>query len=55
MKLTLSQADFEAIHADLNKARKGTEKVKVSRDALAALLIDHGNLIALHRGKIEDA
>jgi hypothetical protein len=54
MKLELPQADFEAIHAAIDKTRRGSETVKVSRSALATLLRDHSNLIALHQGKVED-
>lgn len=44
--LKCSQEQFEKLHEDLDKTRKTSETVKVSRAALAALLIDHGQLHA---------
>lgn len=46
-ELTCSQAQFEGIHSDLDKVRSTSTTVKVSRDALANLLIDHAKLIRL--------
>ena len=54
LTLTLSQSDFEALHLALDRARKGTTSVKVSRAALSALLADHSKLIRLHEGRLDN-
>jgi hypothetical protein len=41
-----SQDQFEKIHQQLDQTRRTSETVKVDRAALAALLIDHGQLHA---------
>jgi len=53
-KLTLecSHDDFHAVHAALDGARKSAQAVKVPRAALAALLRDHGQMIAAFKDQI---
>lgn len=54
LKLELSQRDFEELHVALSKVRRNSATVKVSVAAVAALLLDHGRLINLHEGRIEE-
>ena len=44
--LKLPQDQFEQIHRDLDKTRRTSKTVTVDREALTALLIDHGQLHA---------
>ena len=44
--LELSQAEFESLHADLERTRQTSTTVKVSREALRKLLSDHSKLHA---------
>lgn len=46
MTFHLTQEQFEQLHRDLDKTRKSSSTVKIDRAALAALLIDHGQLHA---------
>lgn len=41
-----SQEQFEELHRALDKARRGSNIVKVDRAAFAALLMDHAELHA---------
>lgn len=41
-----SQEQFELIHAQLEKTRRSSDTVKVDRQALQNLLIDHAQLHA---------
>lgn len=43
--LETTQAQFEGIHAALNRVRSTSKSVTVDREALAALLRDHSRLI----------
>lgn len=43
-KETCSQEQFERLHQQLDQTRRTSETVRVDRAALAALLIDHGQL-----------
>ena len=43
-KETCTQAQFESIHADVAKVRSTSQTVTVNKDALKALLVDHGEL-----------
>lgn len=54
LKLELPRADYDALHVAVHKVRKGTKKVSVDRDALAALLIDHGRILTAINGKWVD-
>lgn len=54
-KLDCTDAQFHAIHEALDKTRSTSETVKVSRAALAALLVDHSKLIDIHKGAIDHA
>jgi hypothetical protein len=44
-QLHCSQEQFEELHEDLAKVRSTSSTVKVSKDALRALLMDHSNLL----------
>lgn len=47
----LTQEELEALHEALDRARSNTTRVKVSREALAHILMDHARLAAeLERG-----
>lgn len=48
---TCTQEQFEGIHAALDKVRSTSRTVTVDKDALRALLIDHGALW----GALEDS
>lgn len=54
-KLTLrcSHDDLHALADAVDKARKGSESIRVSKAALAALLLDHGKLVGLHRHELD--
>lgn len=52
LKLETSTDQMDDLHRAADKARKGG-KVKVERDALMALLIDHGRLLKVHEGRVE--
>lgn len=54
LKLALGQSGFEELHQAVDRARKGTTAVKVSRAALSALLRDHSKLLRMFEGKIDD-
>lgn len=45
-----SQEQFEGLHAELDKVRSTSATVKVSKDALRALLMDHANLQRIKEG-----
>jgi hypothetical protein len=47
-KLRLSQPAFEKLHADLERAKRGST-VKVDKEALRDLLIDHGHILGKYR------
>lgn len=46
-KPTLSQDEFEHLHEQCDKARKGSKFVRVEKEALECLLLDHSNLFAI--------
>jgi hypothetical protein len=50
--LECSHDAFDELHAAVDHTRKGSATVKVDKDALAALLRDHGKLIRLHSPEI---
>ena len=49
MKIYTSDTDFDALHQAVDKARKNAKEVKVTRQALMNMLMDHANFI----GKME--
>ncbi|MGH2619840.1 MAG: hypothetical protein ACRDHG_04635 [Anaerolineales bacterium] len=50
--LTLTAEAFSALHQVLDSAKRA-KVVRVDRQALADLLMDHGRLLRLHEGRIE--
>lgn len=53
IKLACSHEQFHAIYESLEHTRKNPEVVKVPKEALTALLRDHGKLIGLHRHELD--
>ena len=51
MKVYTSDTDFDALHQAVDKARKNAKEVKVTRQALMNMLMDHANFI----GKIKSS
>lgn len=47
LSFSCSQEEFEAIHEALAKVRSTSKTVVVPKEALAALLRDHSNLVNL--------
>tara|TARA_R100001443_G_scaffold93534_1_gene100098 strand:+ start:111 stop:287 length:177 start_codon:yes stop_codon:yes gene_type:complete len=47
MKLYTNDEEFELLHQAVDKARKNTKEVKVPRQALINLLMDHSHLVKL--------
>ena len=47
MKLYTTDEDFDTLHLAADKARKNAKEVKVSRQALINLLMDHSHLVKL--------
>ena len=47
MKLYTTDEDFDLLHLAADKARKNAKEVKVSRQALINLLMDHSHLVKL--------
>lgn len=45
IKLKTTDEQFEGLHRDLDKTRRTSETVKVSRQALTNLLLDHGQAL----------
>jgi len=43
--LTTTQDQFESLHEALHKTRQTSETVKVEREALRRLLVDHAQLL----------
>lgn len=46
MKLLCTDDEYHALHRDLDRTRQTSETVRVGREALGHLLIDHGRLLA---------
>jgi len=44
MKLYTDDEQFDTLHAAVDKARKNAKEVKVPRQALLNLLMDHANM-----------
>ncbi len=47
MKLYTNDEDFDLLHQAADKARKNAKEVKVPRQALINLLMDHAHLVKL--------
>ena len=47
MKLYTSDEDFDTLHLAADKARKNAKDIKVPRQALINLLMDHSHLVKL--------
>ena len=47
MKLYTNDEEFELLHQAVDKARKNAKEVKVSRQALINILMDHSHLVKL--------
>ena len=47
VKLYTTDEDFDTLHLAADKARKNAKEVKVSRQALINLLMDHSHLVKL--------
>tara|TARA_A100001391_G_scaffold81825_1_gene53385 strand:+ start:250 stop:435 length:186 start_codon:yes stop_codon:yes gene_type:complete len=45
VKIYTSDTDFDALHQAVDKARKNAKEVKVTRQALMNMLMDHANFI----------
>ena len=45
MKIYTSDTDFDALHQAVDKTRKNAKEVKVTRQALMNMLMDHANFI----------
>ena len=45
MKLYTNDEEFELLHQAVDKARKNAKEVKVSRQALINILMDHSHLV----------
>lgn len=52
VKLELPTARLNELHEAVNKSRKNAQTVAVPREALAALLRDHGALVREFRAEI---
>ncbi len=47
MKLYTTDEDFDTLHLAVDKARKNAKDIKVPRQALINLLMDHSHLVKL--------
>lgn len=47
MKLYTNDEEFDLLHQAVDKARKNAKEVKVSRQALINILMDHSHLVKL--------
>lgn len=47
----LSQEQFEQLHRDLDKVKRTSETVKVSKEALRCILLDHAAYAAIKEKK----
>lgn len=46
MKIYTSDDQFDLLHRAVDKARKNAKEIKVSRQALLNMLMDHANFIS---------
>ena len=54
MKVYTSDTDFDSLHQAVDKARKNAKEVKVTRQALMNMLMDHSNFISVIKQHGED-
>jgi len=54
MKLYTSDEDFDILHQAVDKARKNSKDIKVSRRSLLNVLMDHSHFIAALKQHSED-
>tara|TARA_Y100000401_G_scaffold57788_1_gene45759 strand:+ start:250 stop:432 length:183 start_codon:yes stop_codon:yes gene_type:complete len=54
MKLYTSDEDFDLLHLAVDKARKNAKEIKVSRQSLMNMLMDHANFISVVKQHGED-
>ena len=54
MKLYTSDEDFDLLHLAVDKARKNAKEIKVSRQSLMNMLMDHSNFISVIKQHGED-
>jgi hypothetical protein len=47
MKLYTNDEEFDLLHQAVDKARKNAKEIKVTRQALINLLMDHSHLVKL--------
>ena len=47
MKLYTSDEDFDLLHLAVDKARKNAKEIKVPRQSLMNMLMDHANFISV--------
>ncbi len=54
MKLYTSDEDFDLLHLAVDKARKNAKEIKVPRQSLMNMLMDHANFISVIKQHGED-
>ena len=54
VKLYTSDEDFDLLHLAVDKARKNAKEIKVSRQSLMNMLMDHANFISVVKQHGED-
>ena len=54
MKLYTSDEDFDLLHLAVDKARKNSKEIKVPRQSLMNMLMDHANFISVVKQHGED-
>ena len=54
MKLYTSDEDFDLLHLAVDKARKNAKEIKVPRQSLMNMLMDHANIISVVKQHGED-
>ena len=54
MKLYTSDEDFDLLHLAVDKARKNASEIKVPRQSLMNMLMDHANFISVVKQHGED-
>ena len=54
MKLYTSDEDFDLLHLAVDKARKNAKEIKVPRQSLMNIFMDHANFISVVKQHGED-
>lgn len=52
--LRATSDDHDAVWGAINKVRKGAGMVKVPKDTLTNVMLDHGALMNIHNGKFKE-